>query len=143
MNLWFKHSPKWLLISVAHEIFLSQLLKIFHKIQKWLSHWTKWMAPPHYFRSGSVGRRDEAQRFIRSWYVWPCRKQISTTVMLSQPSPAIWQSGAKQCIINCSQISSGSVPLAMCDLTNSTTSCAHNAQLQKIHTADNSVCVNR
>jgi hypothetical protein len=43
-------------------------------------------------------------RVANSSYVPPCKKQTRTTVILSQPRPPIWQSGARQRVINSSQI---------------------------------------
>ena len=42
--------------------------------------------------------------FTKSSYTLPRRKQTNTTVILSQPSPPIWQSGARHRVISSSQI---------------------------------------
>lgn len=59
----------------------------------------------------------------RSEYGLLWRKQTSTTVMLSQPKPPIWQSGARHRVIRSSQILSGSIPVPTRILTKSDTSC--------------------
>lgn len=63
-----------------------------------------------------------AQRAISSSYGLLCRKQTSTTVILSPPRPPIWQSGARQWFISSSQISSGYIPMPIRFRQKSTTS---------------------
>ena len=56
------------------------------------------------------------------WYGWLCKKQISMTVILSQPSPPIEESEARHLVMSSSQISSGSNPCANRWMTKSATS---------------------
>lgn len=56
------------------------------------------------------------------WYGWLCKKQISMTVILSQPSPPIEESEARHLVMSSSQISSGSNPCANLWITKSATS---------------------
>ena len=60
--------------------------------------------------------------FAHFWYGWLCKKQISMTVILSQPSPPIEESEARHLVMSSSQISSGSNPCANRWMTKSATS---------------------
>merc|ERR550519_1465651 len=74
------------------------------------------------FLSSSFDFTNPAHLSVNLEYGSPWSRHTSTTVMLSQPKPPIWQSGDKHRVISSSQMSSGSMASASLLVTKSATS---------------------